>query len=589
MSELLQQAIASHQAGNLNEAERLYRSVLASEPEQPDALALLGLALDAKGDHTQAIALIESAIRLDPRAALFKLHLANALMGAERFREAAAVLREAIQLQPDIPQAYFNLGNALRRIDDWKGAIVAYREAIGLDSNYAEACNNIALALVHEAQHEEAMDYARRAVTVAPDYGDGWLTLCNIAEQVKDYKTALAAGERVVYLLPHDHRAWFGCGVVLNRLGRDEEAIEIYKHTLALKPERADIWDNLGQTYQSLNRLEEAEATFRKTIEVAGQVITGDGTREIAEEEYGNRHWHLALMELLRGKYKAGFARYRARFREIGDLKRPLHPQPLWRGENLSGKTLLVHDEQGYGDTLMFCRYLPLLKKRGARVIFYVHPALAPLFKGWEGADQIVMHGQPVSGFDYHATTFDLPHRFGTMLETIPAEIPYLPPLEPDDNTELVHDGRMKVGVVWGGSPLHKNDDKRSIPLETFAAIFNEPGMQFCSLNRDMKTGDMRLLPRYPVIDLSLRLHHFGDAARFMRQMDLIITCDTATAHLAGGLGKPVWTLLPFAPDWRWLTGRDDSPWYPTMRLFRQSRAGDWEGVMARVKAALRE
>ncbi|HXE42241.1 MAG TPA: hypothetical protein VN516_04370, partial [Candidatus Baltobacteraceae bacterium] len=282
------------------------------------------------------------------------------------------------------------------------------------------------------------------------------------------------------------------------------------------------------------------------------------------------------------------FARYRARFKDLGDLKRPNFAQPLWRGEDLTGKTILVCDEQGYGDTLMFCRYLPLLKARGAKVIFSVHPVLEPLFTGWSGADTVIVHGQPVPAFDFHAATFDLPHRFGTTLETIPAKVPYLPLPELDAATRLDPTSKKKIAVVWGGSPLHKNDENRSIPLSVFAEVFEEDA-QFYSLNRDMKPGDAELLPRLPVINLALRLKNFADAAQFIRQCDLVITCDTATAHLAGGLGGKVWVLLPFAPDWRWLLNRDDSPWYPSMRLFRQARAGDWAEVISRVKKALRD
>jgi len=583
----LPQAIAAHQSGNIEKAERLYREVLAAKPDEADALALLGVALSAKGDHAQAIRTIEQAVQLDPSAALFRAHLGNALMAAGQFKEAAEAFRHAIRLQPTMAQAHYNLGNALRKAGDWPGAMAGYRQAVQCDPAYAEARNNLALALVHEKQEAEALREAQATVIGAPNYGEGWLTLCNVAEQVKDYKTAVAAGERVVTLMRDNHKAWFGYGVALNRVGRHEEALEVYQRALGLKPDRTDIWDNLGQTYQSLNRLEEAETAFRKTVEVAGQAIDGDGAREVSEEEYGNRHWHLALIQLLRGNYKDGFARYRARFKDIGDLKRPAFPQPLWRGENLKGKTILVTDEQGFGDTLMFCRYLPLIKKQGGRVIFSVHPVLEPLFKGWAGADMIVTHGQKPPAFDYHATTFDLPHRFGTTLETIPTHVPYLPLPEPDEATRLSGDKRPKIGVVWGGSPLHKNDENRSIPLSVFAALFEEKNAQFFSLNRDLKPGDGELLPRLPVIDLSARIKNFADAARIMHQCDLIITCDTASAHLAGGLGRPVWTLLPFAPDWRWLLERDDTPWYPTMRLFRQERAGAWEAVIEHAKKAL--
>jgi tetratricopeptide (TPR) repeat protein/ADP-heptose:LPS heptosyltransferase len=589
VGDILKDAVALHRAGKLEEAARLYRDVLAVQPDQPDTLALLSGVLTAQGAYDEAIALIEKAVARDPDAALFRLHHGNALMQAKRMDEAASAFRAAIKLKPDLAEAHYNLANVLRAANNWTGAIDAYTRAIAVNPNYAEAHNNLALSYVHEKRYDEAFKEAEKATTLAPDYGEGWVTVCNVAEKVNDYKTGLAAGEKAIALLPGNHFAWFGYGIILNRLDRHEEAVAAYKRALELKPGREDIWDNLGQTHQSLNRLEDAEAAFRKTIEVAGQVIAGEGARAIAEDEYGHRHWHLALLELLRGKYKEGFARYRSRFKKVGGLQRPSYSRPLWKGEDLTGKTILITDEQGMGDTLMLARYLPHLKQRGAKIIFSVHPALEPLFKGWPGADTIIVHGATVSAYDCYASVFDLPYIFGTTLATIPAQVPYLPQLPPDDKTLIKGDRRPKVGVVWGGNPLHTNDQRRSIPLAIFAAIFSEKNVQFFSFNRDMKEGDAVLLPNYPVIDLTKGLNNFADAARLVGQMDLVITCDTATAHLAGGLGKSVWVLLPFAPDWRWLLDRSDSVWYPSARLFRQPRIGDWAGVMANVTEALCE
>jgi ADP-heptose:LPS heptosyltransferase len=246
---------------------------------------------------------------------------------------------------------------------------------------------------------------------------------------------------------------------------------------------------------------------------------------------------------------------------------------------------LLVCDEQGYGDTLMLARFLPLLKAQGTRVIFSVHKVLEPYLRGWAGADDVIIHNDPMPPCDYFCSSFDLPHRLGITLENLPNQTPYLPLLPSDEATNLPRDG-FKIGVVWGGSPLHLADAKRSIPLPIFAELFTLPNAQFYSFNRDLKIGDAALLPHYPIEDLTPRLNNFATSSRLINQMDLIITCDTATAHLAGGMGKKVWLLLPFAPDWRWLTDRSDSPWYPTMRLFRQPKPTDWASVITEVKTA---
>jgi tetratricopeptide (TPR) repeat protein len=586
VSAKLAEAIAAHRAGNMASAEDAYRTVLERAPDHADACALLGVVVGARGDLVQAVQWVNKAVALDPRSGLFRFHQGNVLMAAQRLPEAIAALRYSLALQPGTAQIHFNLANALRATGEWTEAIAQYREALRLDAMCLDAYNNLALSLVHERQYDKAMQSVVKAVSLDPAFGDGWLTACNIAEKLKDYPAALAAGIRAKELMPHNHYAWFGYGVALNRLNRDEEALAAYRHALELNGTNANIWDNLAQTYQSLNRLDEADAAFRQAVAVSGQTIADEDSREIDENEYGSRHWHLALVELLRGDYRHGFARYRSRFKEIKELQRPILPCPLWRGEDLTGKTLLVGDEQGYGDTLMLARFLPLMRANGVRIVFSVHKVLVPLFRGWSGADVVIAHGDRVPPSDYFCSSFDLPHRCGTTLETLPHDVPYLPVLPPDNETQLPFGG-YKVGVVWGGSPLHLNDGKRSVPLAVFADLFSTANVHFYSFNRDLKPGDAELLPTYAIDNLVPKLNDFAAASKLINQMDLIITVDTATAHLAAGLGKKTWVLLPFAPDWRWLTGRDDSPWYPYVHLFRQPRSGDWTSVIAAVKEAL--
>ncbi len=586
---LLDRATAAHRAGNLGEAERLYLATLAAEPQNADALALLGALLDQKGDAAQAIGYIQHALRLDPQAALFHFYLGNAFMSSGDLGQAAASFREAIALQPNMPEAHYNLGNALRAMGAWEEAERAYAKTLQLAPRHAEARNNLALIYERDGRLADAVRELQQAVNDQPAYAEGWLNLCNLAEKNGDYESSLQAGQKACALAPQNPSCWLGLGVALNRLERHEESLAAYQKALGLKPDWVEVWDNIGQTYQFMNRLDDAEAAFRKTVELSGQTVANEDARRVDEREYGNRHWHLALLELLKGDYRRGFARYRARFEEVGGLKRPDWPQPVWQGEALAGKTILIGDEQGLGDCLMMARFLPVLKARGARVKLLVNPVLAPLFGGWDGADEVIPRGQPVSGFDFHASIFDLPYALGTTLESVPARVPYLPVPKPDEATLLPPESLLKAAVVWAGAPKHKHDARRSIPLQVFSGLFEVPNVRFYSLNRDARPGDRDRIAACTVTDLAPRLRHMADSARFMAQMNLVITCDTATAHLAGGMGIKVWNLLPFSPDWRWLTDRDDSPWYPTMRLFRQPKAGDWETVIQRVKDALRQ
>ncbi len=585
----LGQALQAHQRGDLAAAEKGYRAVLAEAPDQADALALLGVVLAADKKYQEALELIDRAIELDPSAPLFHMYQGNARMEDGNLEGAAHSFQKAIALKPDMAALYYNLGNVYRSEEKWKEAQELFEKALELDPSHVQARNNLALVFERQNQMPKAIELLKHTVAQAPTYGDGWLNLCNFAEKEKDFDLAHEAGMKAAALMPDNASAWLGLGVALNRLTKDEDALTAYQQALCIRPDWHEVWDNLGQSYQFLARLDEAEDAFLKTIQLAGQEIEGDETRRVDEKEYGNCHWHLALIELLKGKLKLGFARYRSRFDEVSGLTRPDWSAPLWQGEDIAGKTILVIDEQGMGDCLMMARYFPLLKERGARVKIWLHPALIPFFEGWYGVDDIVSGVDTPTDFDVYASLFDLPYIFGTTLETIPKKNPYLPSLKPDEATKLPETGKINVGVVWAGAPLHKHDARRSLPLSVFEELFKEDRFSFFSFNRDKREGDEEILARYGVCDLASLLNNFADAARFMDQMDLIISCDTASAHLAGGMGKKVWTLLPFLPDWRWLMDRDDSPWYPTMKLFRQEKAGDWHGVIGRLRAALRD
>lgn len=582
----LQEALAAHQRGDLDSAIAGYRAVLAALPQQADALALLGVALSAKGEHESALASLSRAVAFDPRAALFRLYLGNAQTEAGDLKAAAESFTAGGTLAPDRAEFPYNLGNVLRLDGAWSEAGEAYERALALDGGHVEARNNLASVLAHFERFKEACAHLQKAVADAPDYFDAWLNLCNFAEKEGDFELAFQAGVAAAQLRRNSKEAWLGLGVALNKMGRDGEALAAYREAVRIAPDWTEAWDNLGQTCQFLGRLDEAEAAYRKTIELAGQMMDDDDVLTCEESALGSRHWHLALLELLKGDLRHGFARYRARFAESKRFARPDNGKPVWRGQDVEGKIVLIYDEQGMGDALMMVRYLPLIEAWGAaRVLFVVHPALVPVL-GSCGAE-VIARGQPVPDFDFHASIFDLPFIFGTNTDNIPVAQGYVPSLPPSANTALPQTDKLRVGIVWAGAPLHKHDARRSVPLALLRPLLARPEVRFYSLNRDKREGDAALLAQYGVSDLAERIQTFGDTARFIAQMDLVLSCDTSTAHLAGAMGRPVWTLLPFAPDWRWLTGRTDSPWYASMRLFRQRVAGDWAGVIADVGEAL--
>ncbi|MER2520670.1 MAG: tetratricopeptide repeat-containing glycosyltransferase family protein [Bdellovibrionales bacterium] len=460
-----------------------------------------------------------------------------------------------------------------------------YRAIFAANPHDAKALYHLGLLFAQQDRVPEAFAAFGQVTQMRPDLGPAWFMLSEFADRMGERELQLIAGEQAVKRMPHTARAWLRHGIALARVERHEEACASFRRAVSLDSSLVAAWANLCVSSKALGRFREAEDSIRRALSAAGATA---GLAEQDENSYSFLHWHLALLELLRNDYRAGFAHFRARFVGGTDWIRHKFSQPLWRGEDLRGKTLLVTTEQGHGDAIMLARYLPLLKARGARVLFQAHPALARLFEGWSGADKIIPLGQaPDEGFDYHTAIFDLPYRFGTSFEMVPASMPYISHLSPDSATRLQPNGSPAVGVIWAGHPGNLRGLNRSVPLADFAPLFGVSGFRFFNLTRDMREGEADLLPRYPMTDLSGRLSDFADTARFMQQMDLIITCDTATAHLAGALGKPVWTLLPFVADWRWGAQGDSCPWYPTMRLFRQEVAGDWGAVVQAARHGL--
>ncbi len=550
MTALLEQATAKHNGGDLAEAERLYRLVLEKDPRQPDALALLGLIMAARKDYAEATFLLGRAISCDPKAPLFRLYLGNL------FAEAG---------EPD-------------------KAAQAFRDALGLQPDFAEAHYGLALILEKQDQLFEAVHHLKEASRLKPREGAVWLKLGEVALKAKDFGSAETAARNAVRLMPDNFAALVAYALVLGGLYREEEEIDALQRVLQMKPDFIEAWDMLGTAYQNLGHLDKAEAAFHKAIELAGgSAATAD---EAEEKDYCPQHWDLALLELLRGDFKRGFAHYRARFQNPARPGRLLCPRAVWRGEALAGKKILIVSEQGYGDIFMMCRFAPALKAMGATVVFLAPASVAALLRESALADAVITE-VPVEphDFDYQTSIFDLPLRLGTTLETIPARVPYLP-LPPPEAT-LAETQSPKIGVVWRGNKDHGNDRIRSLPLSAFVPLFQDSKAQFYNLTCELAEGEAETLQQHKVIDLSSKFSDFLATSRWTGQLDLVITCDTAMAHLAGGMGKKTWVLLPFAPDWRWLLDRDDSPWYPTMRLFRQRIKGDWDEVIARVRAAL--
>jgi tetratricopeptide (TPR) repeat protein len=364
-------------------------------------------------------------------------------------------------------------------------------------------------------------------------------------------------------------------------LQRYEEALASYDRAITLWPDHADAHNNRGQVLRELERYDEALASYDRALALRPKHVMA--------------HCNAAALRLLTGDFERGWAHSEWRW-----LKKSVMPtqrnfsQPAWNGRDpIAGKTILIHSEQGLGDTIQFCRYVPLLAARGAQVIFEVQKPLQTLMASLGGAAQVVPKGGPLPACDLHCPLVSLPLAFGTRLETIPSATGYLSaPAQHVTTWQSRLEGKPhpRIGLVWSGNPGHERDRERSIGLRTFVPLLDAFGddVTFFSLQKDVRAADDALLKeRADILDYGNALEDFSDTAALISHLDLVISVDTSIAHLAGALGKPAWILLTYFPDWRWLLGRDDSPWYPTARLFRQDESRAWDGVMARVRHAL--
>ena len=354
-----------------------------------------------------------------------------------------------------------------------------------------------------------------------------------------------------------------------------EEAISTCRQALSLNPDYVEAHNNLGNALKGQGQLEEA-------VNAYGQALS-------LNPDYAEAHFSLAIILLLQGKLTAGWKEYEWRWDLIQKFQKRDFKQSLWDGTSLKGKSILVHTEQGFGDAIQFIRYVDLLCDLDTTVIVECHTALKPLFSSVDKIDQLVIKGEKTPDFDVHVPLLSLPYIFGTTLKNIPARIPYFYPDPKADSTFLLgHNHKFKVGIVWAGNPKHADDHNRSIDLKQFECLLDIGKCEFFSLQVGERREDIKQCGYHHIIkDLGKQFANFHHTALAILQLDLVISADTSVAHLAGALGKPIWTLLPFAPDWRWMLNRSDSPWYPSMTLFRQRKIGDWNSVFQQVKLEL--
>ncbi len=577
IAQALEIAVQHQRAGRLLEAEQLCREILQVDHRHVGATHLLGVIALQVGRNDLAVEYISQTLRLGPDLAEAHCNLGMALARLEKLAEAVACYQQALRLKPDFAEANNNLANAFRKQGNLTEAVACYQRAVQLKPDYAEAHSNLGVALLQQGKPAEAVACLQQTLLLKPDHAETQSNLGVALLQQGKPAEALAWLQQALRLKPniaefHDH-----LGMAQAELGMLAEAEASYRQALRLKPDYAAAYSDLGMALADQGRLTEAVACYRQALKI--------------QPDYAEVHNNLAHASLLRGDFAAGWPQYEWRWRQR-DPSPPALTQPLWDGSSLQGKSILLYPEQGLGDTLQFIRYAPLVKQTGATVIVQCQPPLLRLLATCAGIDRLLPEGTDLHPFDVQAPLLSVPRILRTTLDSIPANIPYLsadPDLRARWRESLSGVADVKVGIAWQGNPGHKRDRQRSVPLDAFAPLAEVPGVRLVSLQKGPGREQLtELAERVRVLDLADELEDFADTAALLSNLDLVITVDTAVAHLAGAMGIPVWVALPIVPDWRWLLERDDSPWYPTMRLFRQTAWGNWAGVFERLTEALR-
>jgi tetratricopeptide (TPR) repeat protein len=663
-------AVACHQNGLLQQAQKLYEEILVLQPRNFDALNFMGMIAVQTKNPRRAVALLDRAIEIEPNNAATHCNRGLALQQLKSWDAALASYHRAIEIEADFASAYCYLGNLLQELGQLDRALSSYNQAIAIKADFAEACANRGLVLERLNRLDEALASFNQAIAIKADFAEGYSNRGLVLAKLNRFDDALASLNQAIVINPGYAKAYSNRGLVLADLNRLDEALANHDHALAIKADLAEAHCNRGLVLASLNRLDEALASHDRAIAIKANFAEGHSNRGLVlaslnrldealashdraiaikggfaeghanrgvvlaeldrldealashdqaiaikddfAEGHANRglvlarlnrldeavasynraiaikpdlasaNYNRSMTRLLAGDFENGWVdfewRWKLESKSIASSRRKFS-QPLWLGgEPLVGKSILLHSEQGLGDTLQFCRYAKLVADRGARVILQVEETLKTLLAGLDGVAQVAVRGEALPAFDYHCPLMSLPLAFKTGLYNVPSEVPYLE-CGPEKRLywaeKLGKKALLRVGLVWSGGyranqpEVWSVNSRRNIPLAKFA-VLKHPEIEFYSLQKgqpaesELSNLNSARWDGPELIDHTSLLLDFSDTAALIEQLDLVISVDTSTAHLAGACGKPVWILNRFDTCWRWLLDREDSPWYPT-------------------------
>jgi tetratricopeptide (TPR) repeat protein len=610
----LKLGIEYHRSGNFSKAEAIYQQILNKDPNHAEALYLMGLLCNKKGEFALAEEYINKAIKRNPNNRNFYNDLGNALRAqgklqesldaftkalkidfrfAEahhnlgdvysiqgKLQEAISYYHNALRIKPDFTETHNNLGTTLKAQGDLEGAIKSYRNALRYNPNYPEAHNNLGVALRELGKIEEAIESFKNTLRLVPTAAFVYNNLASALNELDRLDEACECFQKAIELKPNYPEVYNNLGATLKKQGKLKEAINCYRKAIQLLPNFAEALNNLGSILIDLGEVEASQHCFEEALK--------------SKPDFPQAHFNYSLALLLKGDLDRGLPEYEWRWKMSRNLQLPF-PHPMWNGENLKGKTILLHSEQGFGDTLQFIRYASLVKlDSNPTIIVKCQAPLFRLLKSCSGIDQLVVDDKDLPAFDVQAPLMSLPYIMKTNLQTIPANVPYLhvgEELVRKWKDKLSYIKGLKIGIAWQGNPKQQRDVYRSYPLKCFEKLSKIEGVKLISLQRGIGLEQLEQVSfRSSIVEIEEMKEEewdFMDTAAVMKNLDLVIGPCSAVVHLGGAIGARVWAVLGYMADWRWFMGREDSPWYPTMKLYRQKTLGDWEDVFERITKSI--
>jgi tetratricopeptide (TPR) repeat protein len=603
-------AVQLQQNNQLNDAESIYRKIAEIDSNHLGAQTMLGMICIESNRSQEGIQLLESSLLKDSQQFWAHNSLGVGYLNIHQYENACASFNRAISIEPNFIEAYFNLAKVLNSLEKYTDAISSYSKCISLNSSYADAYNNRGNVYLRNLKNpEKALSDFKIYLQIIPGAWNGFYNIAQCYSQLGQYEEAIKNYDRALEINPDNADIYFSRGVTYYELEEYEEAIKNYDRALEINPDNANVYSNKGIVYKSMKRYEDAFKSLDYAIKLKPDLAAAYSNRGLVNFELkqykealkdydraieleptrGDAHWNKSNLKILQGCYEEGWELFEWRWKTTFlNLQSRDFEQPLWLGqESIADKIILIHHEQGLGDSIQFSRYITLLNKYNPKEIILEAPqALISVLSSLRGNFKIIKLGDPLPHFDCYCPIMSLPLAFKTTLESIPSEMPYL---FADENKISLWGERLgakikpKVGLVWSGFKGHKNDRNRSLLLKQLDSIFSLP-FEFYSVQKEIRDIDLEELNNLTQIkEHQNDLVDFSDTAALIHHLDLIISVDTSVAHLAGALGKKVFLMLPYAPDYRWMDERSDTPWYPTIKLFRQPKVEDWDSVISEI------